>query len=405
MKPYRTYRVLIVAEMSGIAGRKKLSGVHKFLSEGYDWEIELIRTRADATKERLSEAARDGVDGFLSAIPHRPGMFGIYSQLGLPTVFTDFPDEQTIREFKRCVFVMDDMRDICKCAAGHILSSGLFNTYLYAEEANEARWSLERGKAFSQEMAKRDIEVVRMRTGQNSGKDDMRRILAECRKPACVLAAYDDTARDVINECRQLKIKVPDEVSVVGIGNDEDVCLMASPTISSVQPDFVDEGYRAARELQSLMMTSRQPRRRKFFCGGSLMVSRASTRHATNVAMLAHDALTFVKENALRGISARDVAKHLHVSRRLMDLRFREATGTTIQQSIIDQRLKSVCGMLQQTDMAISEIAVRCGYDDANYLKNLFKKRFGKSMRDFRRDAGENGPRASSAQARKHCGA
>jgi LacI family transcriptional regulator len=94
--------------------------------------------------------------------------------------------------------------------------------------------------------------------------------------------------------------------------------------------------------------------------------------------------MSFISRNALRGISAKDVTMHLHVSRRLADLRFREATGTSLQKAIIEKRLKEVCRLLADSTLTISEIAVRCGYRDANYLKNLFKKRTGMSMREWR---------------------
>ncbi|MBQ2630598.1 MAG: helix-turn-helix transcriptional regulator, partial [Kiritimatiellae bacterium] len=91
-----------------------------------------------------------------------------------------------------------------------------------------------------------------------------------------------------------------------------------------------------------------------------------------------------IDRHALEGITAADVVARLHVSRSLADLRFREVTGTSILEAILNRRLAEVKRMLGGTDMRISEIAVRCGYRDANYLKNLFRKRFGLSMREFR---------------------
>ena len=86
--------------------------------------------------------------------------------------------------------------------------------------------------------------------------------------------------------------------------------------------------------------------------------------------------------------TAADVVARLHVSRSLADLRFREVTGTSILEAILARRLGEVTRLLRDTDMRISEIAARCGYRDANYLKNLFRKRTGMSMREWRRKAG-----------------
>ena len=383
MRQYRTFRVLVTAALSGVAGKKKLSGIYRFLSEGYDWDIELIRTAEDVTPELLTSAAENGIDGFLSAIPETDEIHRLHASLGIPTVFIDFPNEKTIAEFRKCTFVMDDVRDICRIAANAFLSSNACKSYLYAENAVGSRWSRERGDVFSAEMAKRGVNVVRIGPECITDQKKLAAVLLECEKPACVLAAYDDTAATVLSICRRAGLKIPEDVAVLGIGNDEDVCLHTVPPLSSVQPDFEEEGYRAARELQSMMLGG-VPKKRQFFCGRSMVVGRSSTRNSTNAAAISHDAISFISRNALRGISAKDVTMHLHVSRRLADLRFREATGTSLQKAIIEKRLKEVCRLLSSSTLTISEIAVRCGYRDANYLKNLFKKRFGMSMRDYR---------------------
>ena len=100
---------------------------------------------------------------------------------------------------------------------------------------------------------------------------------------------------------------------------------------------------------------------------------------------IAARALAFIEKNAMRGITPRDVVRHLRVSRSLADLRFKEATGTTLQETILLRRLDAVKALLKKTDLGIAEVARRCGYRDANYLKNLFKRKNGVSMRDWRK--------------------
>ena len=103
-----------------------------------------------------------------------------------------------------------------------------------------------------------------------------------------------------------------------------------------------------------------------------------------DAAKLDEEADAAVDEHAFEGITAADVVARLHVSRSLADLRFREVTGTSILEAILARRLDEVKRLLRETNLRISEIAARCGYRDANYLKNLFKKRTGMSMREWR---------------------
>jgi two-component system response regulator YesN len=95
-------------------------------------------------------------------------------------------------------------------------------------------------------------------------------------------------------------------------------------------------------------------------------------------------ALAFIDTPAIRGISVDDVVKHINCSRRLADLRFHELQGQSILNAITARRLDEVKRLLTVTNEKIDTIAVLCGYTNPNYLKNLFKKHFGLSMRDFR---------------------
>ena len=172
---------------------------------------------------------------------------------------------------------------------------------------------------------------------------------------------------------------------MLGVGNDPLICEHTTPPLSSVVPRFEDESYRAARELQAMMLRHRIPAIRERPCGVKEVVFRASTTASKTPAALVQRALAFIDSHALEGISAHDVVSHLRVSRSLADLRFREVARTSILEAILERRFREVKRLLRETDLRITEVAIRCGYRDANYLKNLFKKRFGVTMRDWRR--------------------
>ena len=112
---------------------------------------------------------------------------------------------------------------------------------------------------------------------------------------------------------------------------------------------------------------------------------------------LARAALAYIAENALRGITATDVVRHLGVSRSLANLRFREETGSSFLQAILDARLGEVKRLLAETTLPIGDVAQRAGYPNANYLKNLFKRHFGQSMRDWRRARASRSTASSEA--------
>ena len=96
-------------------------------------------------------------------------------------------------------------------------------------------------------------------------------------------------------------------------------------------------------------------------------------------------AVAYIRRHALEGIGVSDVVTHLKVSRRLADLRFRELQHTSIGGEITQIRLAEVQRLLRTTREPIDSIAAKCGYANPNYLKNLFRKRFSMSMREFRK--------------------
>ena len=124
--------------------------------------------------------------------------------------------------------------------------------------------------------------------------------------------------------------------------------------------------------------------KRSISAGGAAVVARASTLRESPHGALVRRATEYIAANATKGIGPKDVVRHVRVSRRLLDLRFRQVTGKSVQEAIRERRLEAVKSLLESSNLPIAQVAELCGYNDANYLKNQFKKAFGMSMRDYR---------------------
>ena len=379
----RTFRVMVALSLATAAGRKKLNGIHRFLSEGYDWDMELLRSEGDLTADAISAADRSRFDGMLVGFAGKCKLRTLHADKRIPTVFIDRADANTLERLPLSMFVNDNVRDIAQTAAKHLLSCPGVRSFGFVPSRMQSRWSSDRQAAFAVALNPEKNSLFTY-DGPGDSRKELGRWLLGLEKPSAVLAAYDDRARDVLESCRENGMDVPGQVSVLGIGNDEPICEMSVPALSSVAVDFEREGYVAARELQAMMLRQRAPAKREILCGAKEVAVRASTSAMKTPAALVQRARGIIDRHALEGITAADVVARLHVSRSLADLRFREVTGTSILEAILNRRLAEVRRMLRATDMRISEIAVRCGYRDANYLKNLFRKRFGLSMREFR---------------------
>jgi AraC-like DNA-binding protein len=151
-----------------------------------------------------------------------------------------------------------------------------------------------------------------------------------------------------------------------------------------VQPDFEEEGRLAAETLDG-MMRGKATEKRILLVGVKGIVQRASTAKQSHAGRLVQKAVAYIDAHALEGIGVGDVVRHLKCSRRLADLRFRELQGRTILDAITERRLDEVRRRLAGTREKMDAIASECGYSNPIYLKNLFKKKFGMSMSEWRR--------------------
>ena len=373
--------------MAGNAGQEKLSGIFRFLGEKHDWDIRLVRTAAEFSPACVRAALRESYDGFIISIPDTEASAALLASTDVPTIVMDIHSPQLTQRSKGLVFIRNSSAEIGRTAANHLLSIGTCRSYAFVHNPSVMQWSVDRYAAFRETLWDNGQWCHELKTPNG---------LQNLERPVGVFAANDDRGYDVIAFCRAHRLRVPEDVAVLGINNDTLICENCHPRLSSIQPDFEQEGYLAAETLAQMMRAcNRRAQGTRHtaqgtihpttsFVGVKTVVRRESTAELSPSGKLVQKALAFIRKNALRGISVEDVARHLKVSRRLADLRFRELQGTTLGETIIRLRLEEVKRLLRSTKEPIDSIAAHCGYENPNYLKNLFKKRFAMSMRDFR---------------------
>ncbi len=176
---------------------------------------------------------------------------------------------------------------------------------------------------------------------------------------------------------------MPTDVSLIGCDNDELLCTISRPAITSIRPNFEQAGYAAARALDA-MMRGRRPNETVMRIPGAKVIVRGSTEHIPPAVAVVNAAMEYIKRHALEGISTADVVSHLKISHSLLDLRFRQLRNESVMDAILSTRLAEVQRLLETTNRKLLDIGIACGFRSADYLKRLFKKRFGMSMREWR---------------------
>ena len=376
--------------MASIAGQEKLSGIFRFLHDAHqadaphahaDWDITLVRTASEFTPARMREALAENYDGFIVSIPDTEDTAAILAATDIPTIVMDIHDPALSARTANIAFIRNSPKEIGRAAADFLLSTGRCRSYAFAHSPVATEWSTGRFKSFKATLLDHGLwchELVDLKE------------LAKLERPIGIFAANDDRGYDVLEYCRRHRMSVPEDALVVGTDNDALICENCRPTLTSIHPDFEQEGFLAAKTLTELMATASPHHVSNVppicFVGVKTIARRSSTAEVSQAGKLVQKAIAFIRKNALRGISVEDVVHHLGCSRRLADLRFRELQGSSIGETIISFRLEEVRHLLKTTRDPIDKIALDCGYANPNYLKNLFKKRFGITMRSFRKE-------------------
>jgi len=270
-------------------------------------------------------------------------------------------------------------------AADYFLSIGRFRSFGYIPAYTDKEWSVKRGRAFALRL-KRKGHDCRMFSKENGEGQGLESWLKSLPKPAAIFCAWDKIAADATYAAQKARIKIPSQIVLLGVDNDEIYCTSTSPQISSIEFDAENEG-RMAADLMLKMLSARKNSISRTICCGTVkrVVERESTKPPAPAAFLIERAMKFIDENAVKGIGPKDVAVHLGISRSLLDLRFREMETKTVGELITERQLSILSAMLQKSKVPAVRLTKECGFGNINHAKAVFKKRFGMTMREWRR--------------------
>ena len=202
----------------------------------------------------------------------------------------------------------------------------------------------------------------------------MARWLAALPRPVGVMACNDDVGGRVIEACKMVGLRVPDEVGVLGADNDELVCELSDPPLSSVAIAFERAGYESARALHT-MMSGSVARGQRILVRASGVVARQSTD------ILAMDdgqlvkALRHIRQGGATSMRVVDVARAAGLSRRVLEKRFRVKLGRSVLAEIRRVRVERIARMLAETNLTVSQIALGLGFGGGGACGQIFSAR------------------------------
>ncbi len=343
---------------------------------------------------------------FIQALPHMNqwGGTGIIARIEtvetarailaakLPTIALDVSQNIPIKEPRIAQFseIASDSRAAARLAAEHLLERG-FQHYAYVGESDRL-WSQNRELGFRERLNEAGFTPIIYQPPKNNRDQHWEREqkllgawLADLPKPVGILACNDDRGRQVLDACRAAGVSVPLGAAVVGVDNDELLCELADPPLSSVMLNAETGGYRAAALLDR-MMKGRIRKPKRLLVEPMHVVERRSTQASAvddpDVAM----ALDFIHHHAAEPIGVDDIVNRLQMSRRALELKFRNVTGRTPHHELQRVRLHRAQRLLLETDLPIPKVAGAAGYGSGAYLAQVFQKQVGKTPAQYRKE-------------------
>ena len=203
-------------------------------------------------------------------------------------------------------------------------------------------------------------------------------------KPVALFACDDNFALQVSEMCKVNNINIPDELSLLGVDNDELICNLSHPSISSIVTDDENGGYQTGKMLQNLILN-----KNNIPFNINIDPVRIELRQSTEKYNISDSyvktVLNYIHENIRLNISIDELTAIVPLSRRNLEKKFREATGTSVHQFILDKKVDLISTELLTTDKDLLDIAIETGFNDVRNVYRIFKKYTGYTPVSFRK--------------------
>jgi LacI family transcriptional regulator len=374
-------KVALLIETSNRYGRDLLYGVRDWMRESERWAI---RFTEQGRRAPLPTWLKDWQGDGIIARVDSPQIAAALRRTRLPVV--DVSAERFSSEFSR---VSIDNGAVARLAAEHLAARG-FLDFAYCGD-RRFLWSRQRGVEFRRCLAEKGRRCVDFgepagtaKPGSDAEIRAIARWLKGLPKPVGVFACYDGRALQVLEACQLLGLHVPDQVAVLGVDNDELVCELANPPLSSVQPNARRSGYEAAALLARLMGGEKKAVAPTHQVQPVRVVERQSTDVVAVADVKVAAALKFIRRHACEGMDVGDVLRAVPMSRTRLEQKFKALLGHSPHRQLVQQRIARAKHLLAESKIAISEVAEQAGFDNASYLSVAFRRETGLSPFAYR---------------------
>jgi len=203
-------------------------------------------------------------------------------------------------------------------------------------------------------------------------------------RPVAIFAVNDDRGLQILDACRRAGVHVPDEVSVLGVDNDEFLCGLATPPLSSVSINLETVGYRAAELLDGMMRRGVEPPAQPLLLQAGDVVARKSTDSLAIDDPELSKVVRYLREHACEGIRMTDITRATGMERRTLERRMKALFGRSPKDELMRIQIEEAKRLLSSTELSIKAISMRTGFANSRYFTQVFRTRVGVAPGQFR---------------------
>lgn len=367
----RIPRVALLIETTRTYTREMLVGVRRYVAEHGPWST-FIELRALDSAPPPWLKSWEG-DGILTRTV-TPEMNRAVAATGLPAVelrSTNLPHRRP--------FVGMDNGLIGQTVAEHFLNRGWRHFAVHGLTSEV--FFVERVQQFIARVERAGHVCVELPASASDQPGDWEREqarlirqLRELSKPAAIFAANDQLGLHLLDACLRAGLSVPEEVAVVGCENEETLCALATPPLSSVRLDGARVGYEAARLLDRMMHGGEAGAQPLLLPPRGIVVRESSDELVINDPLVAH-ACRLIRQRAAEAVGVEDICRALNASRSTLERRMKAALQRTPKEEITRIRLREAERLLCDTSLTLEDIAERTGFGQASHFHAVFRSR------------------------------
>ncbi len=379
-----TPQVALIVETSVIYGRRILAGVARYLRSHHRWSVFIEQHELGTPPPTWLISGH--WDGILSR-PTDHAMASVFRRMRVPVV-----DLNDLYENLELPWVGSDHAAIGKMGASHLVEKG-FRNFAFCGFTNEL-WSTQRFNGFCSAVQQKNIPLYETPwRGPNMPRWDqdieqIEKWVIALPKPVAIMTCNDVRGLHVLDACSRARVLVPEEVAVIGVDNEEIICELCSPPLSSVDPNPEGIGY-AAAELLEALMAGKRPRQLRIFVDPIRVFPRQSTDVMAVSDWAVASAARFMREQALHGCRLSDVLQRLNMSRATLEKRFRKHLNRSPKQEMRRIQIERIKQLLVETDFTLEHIAELSGFEHPEYMSVLFKRETGQTPGKYRNQFGK----------------